>query len=135
MKDFFKGALTVLVALAVAATIGFNVAAIAQNQFRLMPEAGGAFSSLVRIAPTYVNANSLAASVAESQTVPTGARWVLFSAACNFYANPTTTATVPGDVTNGSASELNPSSWYVADVATISVIAPTACVITFAFYK
>ena len=107
----------------------------AQNTFRLFPESGGAFSSSVRIAPTYVNSNSLAASTAESQTVPTGAKWVLFSATCNFYANAAATATVPGDVTNGSASELNPSAWYVDGVTTISVISPSACVITFAFYR
>jgi hypothetical protein len=35
-------------------------------------------------------------------TVPTGAQYVNFSATSNFYANFTTTATVPGDVTDGS---------------------------------
>jgi hypothetical protein len=122
--------------LLLALLLAFSLqSALAQNMFRLMPESGGAYSSSVRIAPTYVNANSLAASTAESQTVPTGAKWVLFSATCNFYANPTTTATVPGDVTNGSASELNPSAWYVADVTTISIISASACVVTTAFYR
>lgn len=107
----------------------------AQNAFRLMPEAGGAFSGMVRLAPTYVNALSLAASTAESTTVPTGAKWIIFSATCNFYANRTTTATVPGDTTDGTASELNPSAWWVGDVTTISVISPTTCVITFSAYK
>lgn len=82
-----------------------------------------------------VMARSLAASTAESITVPTGAGIVLFSATGDFYANYTTTATVPGDTTDGSASELNPGVRKVAAGATISVISPAACVITAAFYK
>lgn len=133
-KSFFKGVFAAVIAALVGGGIGLALA-VTPNSFRLMPEFGGAFSSMVRIAPTYVNSNILAANVARSQTVPTGARFVVFSSACNFYANPTTTATVPADTTNGTASELNPSAWYVADVVTISVIAPTACVITYSFYK
>lgn len=119
-------------AFAVCFTVTFS---FAQNAMRIFPESGGAYSSFLVEAPTYVNAKSLAASTAESFTVPTGAVRVIFSATCNFYANPTTTATVPGDVTNGSASMLNPNGWGVRDVTTISVIAPTTCVITASFYK
>ena len=128
-------ALKILASLAAAALLLFTGHVLAQNALRVFPESGGAYSSFLPEAPTYVNAKSLAASTAESFTVPTGAVRVIFSATCNFYANPTTTATVPGDVTNGSASMLNPNGWGVRDVTTISVIAPTTCVITAAFYK
>jgi len=131
MKRIKETLLTVGLMLALA----FGIAAYAQNALRIFPESGGAYSSFLPEAPTYVNAKSLAASVAESFTVPTGAVRVIFSATCNFYANPTTTATVPGDVTNGSASMLNPNGWGVRDVTTISVIAPTTCVVTAAFYR
>ena len=87
----------------------------------------------------YVNSVSLAASTAETIPVPATAMSVLFSATCNFYANYSTTATVPGDVTNGSASELNPTQRTLmlgsTRIAAISVISAAACVITAAFYK
>ena len=127
--------LKILASLAAAALLLLTGHLLAQNALRIFPESGGAYSSFLPEAPTYVNAKSLAASVAESFTVPTGAVRVIFSATCNFYANPTTTATVPGDVTNGSASMLNPNGWGVRDVTTISVIAPTTCVVTAAFYR
>ena len=87
----------------------------------------------------YVQSVSLAASTAELIPVPATAQFVLFSATCNFYANYSTTATVPGDVTNGSASELNPTQRVLmlgsTRIAAISVISAAACVITASFYK
>ena len=124
-----------LIALALAVIALPALADGTVNSFKLMPESGGAFSSVVRIAPTYVNSNTLTANSAASQTVPTGARFVIFSSTCNFYANPTTTATVPGNITNGSASELNPNAWFVTDVTTISMISQVSCTITTSFYK
>lgn len=82
-----------------------------------------------------VLAKSLAASTAEDITVPSGAVGAVFSATADFYANYTTTATVPGDVTDGSASELNPTTRDVTGVTTISVISPTTAIVTVAFYK
>ena len=109
------------------------LAAAAQNRMRIAPEATGWSSGMV-LAPTYVNAKSLAANTAESFTTPTGARFVIFSANCDFYANPTTTATVPGDVTNGSASMLNPAAWFVEGITTVSVISAANCIVTAAYY-
>ena len=86
----------------------------------------------------YVLSRSLAASTAESFTVPTSprARFVLFSSNVDFYANWTTTATVPGDVTDGSASELNPSMRFIPnDCTAISVISPDAGVVTASFWR
>ncbi len=87
---------------------------------------------------TCVLAKSLAASTAEAFTVPTGAKYVLFSATGDFYANYTTTATVPGDtaIADATASELNPAMRYIpAGCTSISVIAPAACVVTASFWK
>lgn len=87
--------------------------------------------------PTYVNARVLAANTAESFTVPTGAQFVSFASNCDFYANYTTTASVPGsDITDGSANELNPLVRIVdGAVTSISVItAATSCIITTSFY-
>lgn len=134
MKRFLQTRFPII-AIALSIVLGASSLAFGQNALRIFSEFGGAYSSFLPEAPTYVNARSLAASTAESFTVPTGATRVIFSATCNFYANPTTTATVPGDVTNGSASFLNPNGWGVRDVTTISVIAPTTCVVTAAFFR
>ena len=93
------------------------------------------FPTWCRRTSDYVNARSLAAGVAEDTTVPTGAKKVLFSCTGNFYAKVGTgSASVPGDVTNGSAAELNPSAWVVTAGEIISVISPVACVITLSYY-
>lgn len=83
----------------------------------------------------YVLSRLLAASTAESFAVPTGAKFVVLSSTADFYANFTTTATVPGDVTDGTASELNPSVIDVSGVTTISVISAGTPIITAAFYS
>ena len=96
---------------------------------------GGDLAYALRPA-TCVLARSLAANTAESITVPTGARFALFSATGDFYANYTTTATVPGDtaIADATASELNPAMRWVSGVTTISVIAPATCVVTISFW-
>lgn len=86
-------------------------------------------------APDYVLSRLLAASTAESFTVPAGARFVVFSATADFYANYSTTATVPGDVTDGSASELNPSVRDIQGVSAISIISAATPIVTAAFYS
>lgn len=86
-------------------------------------------------APGYVLSKLLAASTAEAFTVPAGARFVVFSATGDFYANYTTTATVPGDVTDGSASELNPSVRNIKGVSSISIISAATPVVTASFYS
>ena len=53
----------------------------------------------------------------------------------NYYVKVNGTAAVPGDTTNGSASELNPMGYKVNPGDVISVIAPAACVITMAYYR
>lgn len=83
----------------------------------------------------YVLTRVLAAGVAESFTVPAGAAVVVFSSNGDFYANARGTAAVPAaDVTDGSASELNPTSRACTPGGTISVISPYATIVTAAFY-
>lgn len=87
---------------------------------------------------TCVLAKSLAANTAEAFVVPTNAKYVLFSAAGDFYANYTTTATVPGDtvLADAPASELNPGMRYIpAGCTSISIISPSAIVVTASFYR
>jgi hypothetical protein len=95
------------------------------------------YNEVPRPISQYVLARSLAASVAESMTPPADARYVIFSCNADFYVNNYTTATVPGDVTDGTASEMNPSGYELnpAELPTISVISASACIITAAFYK
>jgi hypothetical protein len=83
----------------------------------------------------YVLARVLGAGAAESMTVPDGASFALFSATGDFYANYTATATVPGDVTNGQSSELNPAMRFVKGVASISLIAEADTTITVSFWR
>ncbi len=118
----------------------FCASAFAQANFFLPPASNnGQFNSSIRLAPTYVNAKSLAANTSETDTIPTGANFVLFGANCNFYAKPGATAAVPTDVTDGSASEANPQAWYIKSSLTgmtqISVIAEGACLVTLSYYQ
>lgn len=98
-------------------------------------------SPVPRPIPASVMAVSLAAGVAKSFTLPvttTGvpARYVIFSGTGNYYVNCYATATVPGDTTDGTGSELNPSAYQITpgEPVTISVISAVACVVTAAFY-
>jgi len=90
----------------------------------------------------HIDVRVLAAATAESHTVPTGADYVIFScvtstgAAASFWADFNGTAAVPtDDITDGSGCEVNPAVRTVAGVTTISLIAPSACIVTMAFYK
>jgi hypothetical protein len=85
--------------------------------------------------PQYVNASVLAAGVAETITVPTGAKVAIFNSTGNFYVNWLTTAAVPAaDITNGSAPELNPVARDIAGLSSFSIIAPADCVVTVAYF-
>ena len=84
---------------------------------------------------SHVQNRVLAASVAETITAPAFPCIVIFRATGDFYANASTTATVPADVSDGTASELNPAQWHVAPSTAISVIAPAASSVNASFYK
>lgn len=127
---------TIITALAIACLALAAAIALGQNNFEIPASHGGA-PAFLRAAPTYVDARVLSASSNEDHTVPSGGRFVIFSANCSaVYAKRGGTAAVPGaDVTDGSASELNPAGWFLEGVTTIGLISPEACVVTLSFYK
>jgi hypothetical protein len=84
----------------------------------------------------HIDHRVLAAGVAESHTVPTGAKYVVFSGTDDFYVNIGGTAAVPsGDVTDGSGSMINPGLRSIEGKTTISLISAAANVITMEFYS
>ena len=103
------------------------------TQLNLLTDSRGNIT-FARPVSDQINARALAASSAETTTVPSGARFVIFSSTADFYAKPNATATIPGDVTDGTACELNPAMWVLTGISNISVIAPADTVITFTYY-
>lgn len=83
---------------------------------------------------SYVDACAMVANVAQAVTVPAGARYVNFSSTADFYVKFGGTAAVPGAVTDGSASVLNPTLRGIDGAATIGLIAPAACEITLEYF-
>lgn len=93
-----------------------------------------------------VNALALAANVAKTVTIPTGANIVRIVATADIYIKSAVAAgaaaTVPGDTTDGTASELIKTSggaaeWrHLAGVGSLSVItaAVGGAIATFSFY-
>jgi len=100
----------------------------------MRPGANGE-QTFARSAPTYIDARDLAANTNETHTVPAGADFVYFSADGDFYAKTNGAAAVPGDVTDGTASEMNPKHWDLNGVTSIGLIASAARKITLSFYK
>jgi len=88
--------------------------------------------------PTYVDARVLGASTAETFTVPAGYYFAVFSgnvAVGDYYTKIGGTAAVPAaDISDGSASFPNIGYCRVTPGQVISVISPTAGIITIAFY-
>lgn len=84
----------------------------------------------------FVDARVLAAGVAETHSVPTGAKYVLFSSDQDFYVKVNGTAAVPSDdVTAGTASILNPGLRSLDRVITFGLISSVNCIITMEFYS
>jgi hypothetical protein len=96
-----------------------------------------------RNVPLCNNAAVLAAATAENIAVPasdpTAANFVRIAATDHIYVKFDGTATVPGDTTDGTASELIPLGtvawYYVRGVANISVISAGTPVVTASFYQ
>lgn len=90
--------------------------------------------------PGYVNSKQLAAATAESFTVPAGATHVHLhsTAAASTFAKFDGTATVPGDITDGTAPHqigIEGHWYYIEGVATISVISSATPIVTAEFFK
>lgn len=133
------GLLSVMVGLVSAALVLFMVGVgAAPNNFVLDKATNSAYSSNVRPIPAYVDAVVLVANTAQSQLVPTSARWVLFSSSCGvIYVIKNATAAVPAaTTTTGAAPELNPAAYDLRGNSAryLSLISPYACVVTMAFY-
>ena len=85
--------------------------------------------------PDSVNGVVLAASTAESITIPSGANHVLFNATAYFYVAYSGTAVVITDTTDGTGDELNPTLRTLKSGDTLSVISAEVCNITASFYS
>jgi len=89
----------------------------------------------------YINSLSLVGGVAERVPIPEGKTFVVFSCTTNYYVrvgNSSVAATIPSDITDGSASELNPLSYILHgnDSWThISIITGSNAIITMSFYE
>ena len=105
------------------------------QELRILPDMGKGFSSYFIRAPSYVDARSLAANVAETHTIPTGYNAVIFSSSCAaFYAKPgASAAVIAADVTDGTASFLNPTQWFLGGATQLTLIAPTTCLVSLAW--
>lgn len=135
-----RTAFLVTLALLTAVTMGQLLHAAASTPSVL----AGVRTESIREPSTWVDARVLAQDTAETITVPTFSgvsanqyRLVLvFSANCaDYYVSATGTATVPSsDVTDGTAAERNPAYFKVSSGNTLSIIAPTACKVTTAYY-
>ena len=89
----------------------------------------------------YVNSLSLVANVSERVPIPAGRTFVVFSCTSNYYVkvgDNAVSAAVPGDVVDGTASELNPLSYILhgnPDWTHISIVTPVNSIATMAFYE
>lgn len=99
----------------------------AMNEYAAVPMGG------------YNQTRVLAATTAERVSIPAGAIAVLFSCTDHFIAkggDNAVTATVPGDVDDGTGQEINPTLRRLEGTDThISVIALAACYIQLKFLK
>jgi hypothetical protein len=90
--------------------------------------------------PAYVSARVLAASVAESITIPAKAQSVRLAATADTYYSFTTAATVPVDTDDGTSFELlkqqGNAEWLTIPpgASAISVISAGTPVVTASFY-
>lgn len=92
----------------------------------------------------YRDARLLAANTAEAHTVPTGANWCVVIPNADVYIKASA-ATVPGDVTDGTAPMFCPAGaarpFYVGanspfvSAGAFSIISPQTCVASLEFFE
>jgi hypothetical protein len=84
----------------------------------------------------YVDAYVLAAATPQMVIIPAGARVAMFSATNNFYVNFAGAAAEPTvNITNGSGSELNPLARDIRGYSSFSVVSPSGCILTIAYFS
>lgn len=105
-------------------------------QMVIVRDANRKAESFAIIPSQYVNAYVLVAATAQAVTIPTGARFALFSCNNDFYVDfQGGTAAVPAaNVTNGSAPELNPAVRGIEGLSSFSVISPDAAILTISYF-
>jgi len=92
--------------------------------------------TLVPARSTYVNAVSLGVASAETTNVPDGAKFVRIKRTTDVFVNFDAAAAVPSDVTNGTASILNPEGILNIDGVTyIGLISPAASIVTLEYFS
>jgi hypothetical protein len=86
-----------------------------------------------------IYAIELAANVSQRIALPSGANLVVFSVSggSDFYVKFVNAAiAVPsGNITDGSAPELNPEVRQCSGCTYVSLVSPVACVLTMSFYS
>lgn len=100
--------------------------------------------------PGYVQRRDLAANTAETINCPTDANAVFFSATADFAVSynriisgvtQTFTASMTGDITDGTAAEINPTQRYLGrvgqdnSVVNLSVVSNATCQVTATFSR
>ncbi|MBA4259166.1 MAG: hypothetical protein C0446_08375 [Chitinophaga sp.] len=89
----------------------------------------------------YVNSLSLVANTSERIPIPTGRTFAVFSCTSNYYVkvgDSSVAAAVPSDVTDGTASELNPASFILPESNSythIAICTPVNAICTVSFYE
>ncbi len=78
----------------------------------------------------------LTAGQAKQLSVPAEAKLALFAATGPFWCRMGGSVTLPtGDITDGSAPELNPAARNVQAGQIMAFVAPVACAISISFYR
>lgn len=106
-----------------------------------LPASVGVYAAMPQ--SDFINSKALGISTEESLSSsewPADAAYVAFSSTGDFYMKFNGTAAVATDISDGSASELNPTirRLLLGDstaVNKISLIAPAACVVTMSFFQ
>lgn len=84
----------------------------------------------------YINTYLLTATVHKTVTVPTGAKFAVFSASSDIWVRVGGTAAIPaGDTTDGTGAELNPTIRYLGAETTIGIISGYAAKVSIMFYE
>lgn len=104
------------------------------EEFRQFREVAG--DQTFAIKKGYLNNYVLTPGTNKAVTVPTGAKYAMFSADSDIWVNIGGTAAVPtGDVTDGTGSALNPATRRVESGSTIGMISAYAAKVSIAFYE
>jgi hypothetical protein len=92
----------------------------------------------IRFNSEYVNSRVVLANVEEKEVIPAGYNAVIINATAPIYVligTASTAASIPTDVSDGTASELSPTGYAIkSDQTHISIISPSNCIATFAYY-